>query len=472
MTVAAAACHFTLVACSSAPDRPGPRPSGSSAARWVRICFMSVADLLSDVLGDDVPVAFRAYDGSTLRAGRCPHDHRRALPGRPPPHRHRPRRARVRPRLRRRRARGRRRHLRRDGRRQLHRGAAARPATDRGRGQARRVEGPQAAAAAARGGAAARPAPLAPARRRRDRAPLRRVERLLRMVLGPSLTYSCAVWHDDTTTLEDAQANKHELICRKLDARARACASSTSAAGGAACCCTRPSTTACRRWASRCRRPQAELARKRAAERGLGDRVEVRSRRLPRRRRRSVRRHQLDRHVRARRACRSSTRYFARCRALLRPAGPAPQPRHQPSAPRGQDAPPPLGAGVAGPRTSPSATCSPTASCTRSATSCPPSSAPGSRPATWRACASTTRSRCGAGCATSRTTGTTRWRGRARPRACVAPLHGGRRGGLRARRQPGAPGARHGDDRRRQRHAPAGPDSPDRPDPGALMSAS
>jgi cyclopropane-fatty-acyl-phospholipid synthase len=37
------------------------------------------------------------------------------------------------------------------------------------------------------------------------------------MVLGPSLTYSCAVWTDDTTTLEQAQANKHELICRKLD---------------------------------------------------------------------------------------------------------------------------------------------------------------------------------------------------------------------------------------------------------------
>ncbi len=37
-----------------------------------------------------------------------------------------------------------------------------------------------------------------------------------RMVLGPSMTYSCAVWEDDTTTLEQAQANKHELICRKL----------------------------------------------------------------------------------------------------------------------------------------------------------------------------------------------------------------------------------------------------------------
>jgi cyclopropane-fatty-acyl-phospholipid synthase len=40
-----------------------------------------------------------------------------------------------------------------------------------------------------------------------------------RMVLGPSMTYSCAVWDDATTTLEQAQANKYELICRKLALR-------------------------------------------------------------------------------------------------------------------------------------------------------------------------------------------------------------------------------------------------------------
>ena len=36
------------------------------------------------------------------------------------------------------------------------------------------------------------------------------------MVLGPSLTYSCAVFHDPSDTLEQAQENKYELICRKL----------------------------------------------------------------------------------------------------------------------------------------------------------------------------------------------------------------------------------------------------------------
>jgi cyclopropane-fatty-acyl-phospholipid synthase len=37
-----------------------------------------------------------------------------------------------------------------------------------------------------------------------------------RLVLGPSMTYSCARFVDDDTTLEEAQAAKHELICRKL----------------------------------------------------------------------------------------------------------------------------------------------------------------------------------------------------------------------------------------------------------------
>jgi cyclopropane-fatty-acyl-phospholipid synthase len=40
-----------------------------------------------------------------------------------------------------------------------------------------------------------------------------------RMILGPSMTYSCAVWSSEGDTLEDAQAAKHELICRKLGLR-------------------------------------------------------------------------------------------------------------------------------------------------------------------------------------------------------------------------------------------------------------
>ncbi len=37
-----------------------------------------------------------------------------------------------------------------------------------------------------------------------------------RLVLGPSMTYSCAVWPSADATLEQAQAAKYELICRKL----------------------------------------------------------------------------------------------------------------------------------------------------------------------------------------------------------------------------------------------------------------
>lgn len=39
------------------------------------------------------------------------------------------------------------------------------------------------------------------------------------LVLGPSLVYSCAVWTDPSITLERAQANKLELVCRKLGLR-------------------------------------------------------------------------------------------------------------------------------------------------------------------------------------------------------------------------------------------------------------
>jgi cyclopropane-fatty-acyl-phospholipid synthase len=36
------------------------------------------------------------------------------------------------------------------------------------------------------------------------------------MVLGPSMVYSCAVWEKPDTTLEEAQAAKLDLVCRKL----------------------------------------------------------------------------------------------------------------------------------------------------------------------------------------------------------------------------------------------------------------
>jgi len=41
-----------------------------------------------------------------------------------------------------------------------------------------------------------------------------------RMVLGPGWTYSCAVFERPGDSLEKAQSNKHELVCRKLNLQA------------------------------------------------------------------------------------------------------------------------------------------------------------------------------------------------------------------------------------------------------------
>ena len=97
-----------------------------------------------------------------------------------------------------------------------------------------------------------------------------------RLFLGPSLTYSCAVFGNDDMSLEDAQASKYELVSRKLD----------SAAGHAA-----PRRRLRLGWhghargrgARRFRRRrhrlvrQVELASKRVAEAGLADRVQIRN---------------------------------------------------------------------------------------------------------------------------------------------------------------------------------------------------
>jgi len=41
-----------------------------------------------------------------------------------------------------------------------------------------------------------------------------------RLVLGPTMTYSCGYWDEGVSTLDDAQEAKYEHICRKLDLRA------------------------------------------------------------------------------------------------------------------------------------------------------------------------------------------------------------------------------------------------------------
>lgn len=98
-----------------------------------------------------------------------------------------------------------------------------------------------------------------------------------RLVLGPSMTYSCARFAEPACTLEDAQAAKHELVCRKLGLHERSGARLLDVGCG---------------WGSMAihaalqhgahvvgvtiSREQADLARHRVAEAGVTDRVEIR----------------------------------------------------------------------------------------------------------------------------------------------------------------------------------------------------
>ena len=96
-----------------------------------------------------------------------------------------------------------------------------------------------------------------------------------RLVLGPSLTYSCAVFHEPTDTLEQAQANKYELICRKLDLRPgmRLLDVGCGWGGMALHAAQHHGVEAVGITISR---RQAELAEKRVAEAGLSEQVQIR----------------------------------------------------------------------------------------------------------------------------------------------------------------------------------------------------
>jgi cyclopropane-fatty-acyl-phospholipid synthase len=96
-----------------------------------------------------------------------------------------------------------------------------------------------------------------------------------RIVLGPSLTYSCAVWTDTTTTLEEAQANKHELVSQKLGLRPGMRLLDIGCGwGGMVLHAAREHGV--RAVGVTLSKPQADLARKRAADMGLSDLVEIR----------------------------------------------------------------------------------------------------------------------------------------------------------------------------------------------------
>ena len=142
-----------------------------------------------------------------------------------------------------------------------------------------------------------------------------------RLVLGPSLTYSCARFVDDGASLEDAQASKHELVAAKLGLPQRPGARLLDIGCGwgsmALHAATHHRATVVGVTISR---PQAELARRRVDEAGLSDRVEIRLQDY-----RDVAGEQFDaissigmfEHVGSER----TRQYFDTTRALLRPGG-------------------------------------------------------------------------------------------------------------------------------------------------------
>jgi len=98
-----------------------------------------------------------------------------------------------------------------------------------------------------------------------------------RLVLGPSMTYSCARFSSEEATLEEAQGAKHELVCRKLglDRRPGARLLDVGCGWGSM------AIHAARHHGARVvgvtlSREQVDEARRRVAEAGLGDQVEIR----------------------------------------------------------------------------------------------------------------------------------------------------------------------------------------------------
>ncbi|MEU9730493.1 cyclopropane-fatty-acyl-phospholipid synthase family protein [Streptomyces sp. NPDC048002] len=95
------------------------------------------------------------------------------------------------------------------------------------------------------------------------------------IVLGPSMVYSCAYWHDADGTLEDAQHDKLDLVCRKLGLAPGMRLLDVGCGWGAL------AAHAARAYGVSVvgvtlSEEQAAYARKRAADEGLTDRIEIR----------------------------------------------------------------------------------------------------------------------------------------------------------------------------------------------------
>ena len=96
-----------------------------------------------------------------------------------------------------------------------------------------------------------------------------------RLVLGPTMTYSCAVWEDPSVGLDAAQEAKYDLICRKLGLLPGMRLLDVGCGWGGM------AMHAARNYGVRAvgvtlSGEQAALARQRVADAGLADRVEIR----------------------------------------------------------------------------------------------------------------------------------------------------------------------------------------------------
>jgi cyclopropane-fatty-acyl-phospholipid synthase len=96
-----------------------------------------------------------------------------------------------------------------------------------------------------------------------------------RLLLGPTMTYSCGVWEDPSVGLDAAQEAKYELICRKLGLVPGMRLLDVGCGwGGMAMYAARHHGA--RAVGVTLSREQAELARRRVTDAGLADRVEIR----------------------------------------------------------------------------------------------------------------------------------------------------------------------------------------------------
>ena len=179
-------------------------------------------------------------------------------------------------------------------------------------------------------GADPRPAAQRAARPARDQPPLRPLQRVLladpRASRWP--TPAATTTDDPTYSLEEAQRDKLDLVCRKLGLEPGHARCSTSAAAGARCPCTPPSTSARRSPASRSRpsRRRSSTPGSPSAAWRTGSRSGCRTTaRCPERG--HVRRRRLDRDGRARRRAATTRRTPRCCTASVQPgrpgAGPA-----------------------------------------------------------------------------------------------------------------------------------------------------